>query len=335
MRVGFALPHYDFSYPDGKPVTWDRLVEAALRAESLGFDSLWISDHLFLDIERYGGPPGVLGSIEPFTALGALAVLTERARLGTLVACAAFRHPAHLAKMATTIDLASGGRFDLGLGAGWYEREFEAFGFRFGSAGERFALLEETVRAVGALFGPEPARFDGATFRLEGAYNHPRPVQEGGPPVWIGGKGGERLLRLVARHAAGWNTAWRWSPGDHRERVDALRGICEQVGRDPATVRLSVGLTTLVGEDARDLQARYQALQEWAPGRALDGTSLEDFAEDTLTGPPDVCLARLAEFAAHGVEEVIVSAASLPFAVYDWSELDLIAGALIPEAHRL
>src|SRR6266567_3583523 len=293
MRVGFALPHYDFSYPDGKPVTWDRLVEAALRAESLGFDSLWISDHFFLDIERYGGPPGFQGSIEPFTALGALAVLTERARLGTLVACAAFRHPAHLAKMATAIDLASGGRFDLGLGAGWYEREFEAFGFRFGSAGERFALLEETVRAVGALFGQEPATFEGPTFRLDEAYNRPRPVQEGGPPVWIGGKGGERLLRLVAKHAAGWNTAWRWSPGDHRERVDALRGICEQVGRDPATVRLSVGLTTLVGEDGRDLQARYQALQEWAPGRALDGTSLEDFAEDTLTGPPDVCLARL------------------------------------------
>src|SRR5438270_438576 len=172
MRVGFALPHYDFSYPDGKPVTWDRLVEAALRAESLGFDSLWISDHFFLDIERYGGPPGVLGSIEPFTALGALAVLTDRARLGTLVACAAFRHPAHLAKMATAIDLASGGRFDLGLGAGWYEREFESFGYEFGTVGERFQRLEETVVAVRSLFGEGPVDLELGRVRFSGAYNH-------------------------------------------------------------------------------------------------------------------------------------------------------------------
>src|SRR5438034_103453 len=117
MRVGIALPHYDFSFPDGEPLSWERFLDAALRAEALGFDSLWISDHLFLDLARYGGPDEELGSLEPFTTLAALAALTERVRLGTLVACAPFRHPAHVAKMATTIDLTSGGRFDLGLGA--------------------------------------------------------------------------------------------------------------------------------------------------------------------------------------------------------------------------
>jgi len=114
MRVGLALPHYDFSFPDHRPVTWEGLLDAALRAERLGFDSVWISDHFFLDLERYGGSSGPLGSLEPFTALAALAVRTERVRLGTLVACAPFRHPAIVAKMATAIDLASGGRFDLG-----------------------------------------------------------------------------------------------------------------------------------------------------------------------------------------------------------------------------
>src|SRR5206468_5597965 len=171
----------------------------------------------------------------------------------------------------------------LGLGAGWYGREFEAFGFPFGSVGERFATLEETVRAVVALFGDEPADFDGPTVRLAGAYNRPRPAQDGGPPIWVGGKGGDRLLRLAVRHAAGWNTVWKWTPEDHAERVDALHRICEEEGRDPATLRLSVGLYTLVGRDGRDLQARYQALQEWTPGGALAGTSLEDSAEDTLT----------------------------------------------------
>src|SRR6266542_4171662 len=99
MRIGLALPHYDYSFPDGKPLSWPRLVDAAQRAEALGFDSVWISDHFFLYLARYGGSAVPFGTIEPFTALAALATATERVRLGTLVACAPFRHPAHVAKM--------------------------------------------------------------------------------------------------------------------------------------------------------------------------------------------------------------------------------------------
>src|SRR5919201_1206398 len=108
MRIGLALPHYDYSFLDATPLTWPGLVESAQRAEALGFDSVWISDHFFADISRYGGPSGPLGTIEPFTSLAALATQTERVRLGTLVACTSFRHPAHVAKMATTIDQLSG-----------------------------------------------------------------------------------------------------------------------------------------------------------------------------------------------------------------------------------
>src|SRR6059058_5094520 len=160
MRIGLALPHYDYPTPDGL-LSWQDLLEATLRAEALGFDSAWISDHFFLDITRYGGPPGAVGTPEAFTALAALGARTERIRLGTLVACAPFRHPAHVAKMASAIDLASGGRFDLGLGAGWYEAEFGAFGYEFGSTGERFAILEETVEAVAALLGGGPVTYRG------------------------------------------------------------------------------------------------------------------------------------------------------------------------------
>jgi probable F420-dependent oxidoreductase len=335
MRIGLALPHYDYSFPDRAPLSWEALRDSALRAESLGFHSAWISDHFFANLARYGGPDGLIGSVEPFTALAALAGLTERIRLGTLVACAPFRHPAHVAKMATSIDLASKGRFDLGLGAGWYRDEFEAFAYDFGSTGARFSFLEESVAIVRQLFDEGPVDFQSGRFQLAGAYNRPRPAQAGGPPIWIGGKGGDRQFRLVARHAAGWNSVWRWSPAAYAERVEALRRVARAEGRDPETVRLSVGLYALVGEDEGDLTARFRRLQAWAPGGALDGVSLGDYAIDTLTGTPEACVERLAQFQAIGVEEVIVSAASIPFAVFDWSMVDLIAGALIPEALRL
>lgn len=333
MRIGLSLPHYGFSFPDGS-LTWDAVADAARRAEALGFDSIWVSDHFFLDLSRYGGE-GLSGSIEPFSALAALAPLTERIRLGTLVACAPFRHPAHVAKMATTIDIASGGRFDLGLGGGWYEQEFRAFGYPFPSPGERLGILEDTVRAVAALFSGGPVDVEAGSVRLRRAFNHPAPTRPGGPTLWIGGKGGPRLLRMVARHADGWNTVWRWRPDDHRERVRALRRMAEEEGRDPHSVRTSVGLYTVVGEDAGDLESRWRRLQDWAPGGSLDGVSTEAFAADTLTGTPETCLDRLASFAEHGVEEVIVSPAPLPFAAPDWSMVELVAGSLIPAAHRL
>jgi probable F420-dependent oxidoreductase len=338
VRIGLALPHYDSSFPEGlsgEGLTWSRLLEAAQRAERLGFDSAWISDHFFLSLARYGGPEEPQGSVEPFTALAGLAARTERIRLGTLVACAPFRHPAHVAKMATTIDLASEGRFELGIGAGWYEAEFDAFGYGFGSAGERFSYLEESVEVIAALFGGGPVDHEGRHFRFAGAFNHPPPVRPGGPPIWVGGKGGDRLLTLVARRGSGFNTVWRWKLEDYRGRVLRLREICEREGRDPASVRLSVGLYALVGETEEDLVSRWRSMQRWTPGGALDGEMLEEWAAGTLTGTAERCLEQLASFAALGVEEMVLSPASVPFAVFDWSMVELVAEAVIAAAHAL
>ncbi len=335
MRIGLALPHYDYSFPDGKPLSWPRLVDAAQRAEALGFDSVWISDHFFLDLARYGGSAVPFGTIEPFTALAALATATERVRLGTLVACAPFRHPAHVAKMATAIDLISGGRFDLGLGAGWYEPEFGAFGYELAPTGDRFAMLEESVEVVAGLFAEGPFTHEGKRFRIDGAYNHPRPDQPGGPPIWVGGKGGNRLLRLVARHASGWNTVWKRAVDSFVERAGTLRQLAEAGGRDPGSIRLSIGLYTLVGEDEKDLARRFRTLQRRAPGGALDEESLDDYTRETLTGTPRACLEKLASLASAGAEEFIVGAGCVPFSVADWSMVELVAEALIPEAHRL
>ena len=144
-----------------------------------------------------------------------------------------------------------------------------------------------------------------------------------------------RSLRLVARHAAGWNVVWKATPEWHAERAAALRQAAEEVGRDPSTVRLSVGLYTLVGEDEADVERRYRALQAWTPGGALDGTSLEEFARDTLTGTVEHCVERLRAFAEGGVEEFVACAGPVPFSVYDWEAVDLIGERLLPEAHAL
>jgi probable F420-dependent oxidoreductase len=287
---------------------------------------VWVSDHFFLRLTRYGGGPEVHGSVESMVTLAALAMATERVRLGTLVLCSSFRHPGIVAKTATAVDLLSGGRLDLGMGAGWYQEEYEAFGYPFGSVGERFEILEETLEVLGLLFGDGPASFQGRHFQLDGAYNRPAP--DARPPIWLGAKGGPRALRLAARHADGWNTVWRWTVHDYAERADEARRICEQVGRDPATLRRSVGLYGLVGEDRRDLESRYAAMQRWAPGGAIDAVSLEEWRSGALVGTPEEVRQTVAQFEELGVEELIVSLGPLPFSVYDHSAVEAFAEAV-------
>jgi probable F420-dependent oxidoreductase len=331
MRYGLALPHYDFSGPGDGPVGFEGVRDAARHAERLGFHSVWLSDHFFLSLERYGGGPEPQGSLEPMTTLAALAVATERVRLGTLVLGAPFRPPGILAKSATAVDLISGGRLDLGIGAGWYEDEFRAFGYEFGSTNDRFEVLEETLEVLRRLLrdGDEAVDHDGPRFRLRGAFNRPGPVRPEGPPLWLGAKGGPRSLRLAARLCDGWNTVWRWTVEDYAERVEVARRICEEAGRDPATLRLSVGLYTLVGEDRADLERRYARLQEWAPGGSLDGQALQEFARGAFVGTPGEVRALAERFEALGVEELVLSPASLPFALPDPSELEVVASAVL------
>jgi probable F420-dependent oxidoreductase len=328
MRFGLSLPHYDFSLPGVRPVTFDALAEHAVGAEALGFDSVWVSDHFFYSLARYGASNELLGSLEPLTTLAGLAVRTERVRLGTLVLGAPFRHPSMLAKSATTIDVLSHGRLDLGLGAGWYRDEFEAFGYAFGEVGERFAALEDTVAALDALLPGGPVTLDAGGVHLVEAYNRPRPVQQPRPPIWIGAKGGDRALRLVARHADGWNSVWRWTPDAFSARIRRARELAEQAGRDPSTVRFSVGLYTVLGEDERDLVRRWGELERWMPG-ALAGQAMGEWRADALVGTVPEVRERVAAFEALGVEEIVVAPAPLPFAIPDPSMVKLFAEAVI------
>jgi probable F420-dependent oxidoreductase len=306
-----------------------------MRAERLGFDSVWVSDHFFTSLARYGGDDTLHGSLEPLTTLGALAPLTERVRLGTLVLSAGFRHPALLAKSATTIDRLSGGRLDIGLGAGWFRDEYEAFGYGFDEVGERFGLLEETLAYLGALFDGEPATFEGPRFALHEAYNHPPTVQRPRPPLIVGGKGGPRLLRIAATLADGWNAAWRWEPETYAPRAAAAREACEAAGRDPASFRLSLGLFTVVGEDESDLARRYELMGARLPAGVGDALGLETLRTECLAGTPDQILERAVAFAEIGVSELIVSPAPIWFAMPDPTMLDLVSEALLPRLRDL
>lgn len=336
MRVGLTLPHYDYSFGDGSgPISFSRVAEVAIDAERQGFDSVWMSDHFFATLERFGGDDTRYGSLEPLTTLAGLAPMTKRVRLGTLVLSAPFRHPAILAKSATAIDRSSGGRLELGLGAGWFEEEYAGFGYAFGSVGERFSLLEETLGYLGALFNGEPASFDGERFRLRDAFNHPRPLQQPRPPLLVGGKGGTRLLSMAARYADGWNAAWRWTPEGYRERAEAAEGALERVGRDPRSFRLSLGLFTLIGEDHTDVRRRYELIGNRLPNGVGGALSLETLHAECLAGTPDEVVERMTRFAELGVTELIVCPAPVWFAMPDASTVDLFAEAVLPHLHEL
>jgi alkanesulfonate monooxygenase SsuD/methylene tetrahydromethanopterin reductase-like flavin-dependent oxidoreductase (luciferase family) len=317
VRIGVALPHYDFSLPDGRAIDVEAIVEWARTIEALGFDSVWISDHLFLDLARYGGPAEPrYHTPEAMTVLAALARETQRVRLGALVLCAAFRNPVMLANEVATVDLASNGRFELGLGAGWHEAEFDMLGIPFGTPGERIAALDEYLQIVRPLLRGETV----GTAQI-------RPAPAHDVPIWVGAKGGPRMLRLIAERADGWNVVWRMEPDAYARRLSVLHDACTNVGRDPGEVHRSVGLITLIGRNAEDLAARLRAAQQWQPGIPLDR---EQLARECLVGTVDECIERIRAFEALGVEEIICSFAPLPFAISDPQMPQIFAEHVIP-----
>ncbi len=283
MDVGLALPQYDFSIPGESPLRWETLLGWAERAEALGFGSVWLSDHLFLDISRYGAPPGDHGCFDALVALAAIARRTTKVRLGTLALCVPLRPATVLAKALATLDVISGGRLIAGLGAGWYEPELAAAGRTLERPGVRLARLAEAVQVVRGMFGGGPFTFEGTYERANGARCNPRPVQRPAPPIWVAGKG-ERLVELAGAHADGWNTAWIWTREDWKQRAALLDAACERAGRDPSSVTRSLGLYALAGEDEADLARRFRRLQELSPAGVLDRTELSGVAEGPAGG---------------------------------------------------
>jgi probable F420-dependent oxidoreductase len=329
MRIGLALPQYDFSVPGESPLTFSTLAEHARRGEAAGYDSLWLSDHLFLDLAKYGGPAVREGVFEPIATLGALAQVVSRPRLGTLVLCEALRPPAIAAKALASLDRISGGRLDIGLGAGWYEPEYDAIGIPMPTPGERMRRLRECTQIFDGLLGGEPLDYTGEFFHVAGACVAPPALQRPRPPVFIGGKGNKLIATAVAC-ADGWNTCWIWTHADYRERLDVLERACEDAGRDPATVWRSIGLYALVGEDERDLAARFERLRGATPPGVLDGVTLDDWRVGRLVGTVEQVREQAERWRELGVETLIVGPGAVPFHVASRDDVDALAEALGP-----
>jgi len=326
VDVGLTLPQYDFSVPGEDPLRWETVVACAERAEALGFDSVWLSDHLFLDISRYGAPAGRHGCFDPLVAFAALARRTTSVRLGTLTLCTPLRPATVLAKALATLDQVSGGRVTVGLGAGWYAEELAAAGMELEPPRVRLARLAESVQVVRGMFGGGPFSFAGRYESAVEAHCLPRPAQRPGPPVWVGGKG-DRLIALAGTYADGWNTAWIWSPEDWSARAALLDVACEQAGRDPASVTRSVGLYALTGEDEADLAGRFERLRQRSPPGVLDGQDLSQWRRGRLVGTVDQVADQVRRWAELGVSSLVLNPGAVPFASAAADDVSLLAEA--------
>jgi alkanesulfonate monooxygenase SsuD/methylene tetrahydromethanopterin reductase-like flavin-dependent oxidoreductase (luciferase family) len=326
MRFGLALPQYDYSVSSERPLRFETIVEHARVAAESGFESVWLSDHLFLDIAKYGGPPDREACFDPVVTLAALARRVPDVRLGTLVFCEALRPAAVLAKALATLDRVCGGRLDVGLGAGWYEPEYADIGMTMPTPRVRLERLAEAVEVVKGVLAGGPFTFEGAYHRAADASSLPSPLQVPRPRVFVGGKG-DRLLRLVAQHADGWNTCWSWTFDAYRERLQVLERECERIDRDPATVWRTLGLYALCGEDQRDLARRFELLRANTPRGVLDGVDLADFRVGKLVGTVDELRAQVAEWEGLGIESLVLGVGAVPFQVTSTDDVAMLGRA--------
>jgi probable F420-dependent oxidoreductase len=326
VHLGLALPQYDYSFAGDRPLQFQTIVDVARTARDSGFDSVWLSDHLFLDLEKYGGRPDREACYDPVVTLAALARVVPDVRLGTLVFCEALRPASILAKSLATLDRVSGGRIDIGLGAGWYEPEYEAIGMAMPAPGRRLDRLTEALAVVKGLLPGETFTFDGTYHAVDRARSHPSAVQQPRPRVFVGGKG-DRLLRIAADRADGWNTCWTWTPDAYRERLDVLTAACDRIQRDPATVWRSLGLYALCGENERDLQRRFDRMVAEAPPGVVRG-DLDAFRAARLVGTVDEVREQAATWEALGVDTLIAGIGAVPFHVTSRDDVAMLGHAL-------
>jgi F420-dependent oxidoreductase-like protein len=229
-RLGLQIPNFTYpGVPDAR--LFERVAAIAIQAEESGFDTVMVMDH-FYQLPALGAPDQPM--LEAYTLLGAIAARTSRVRLGTLVTGNTYRNPALLAKIVTTLDVVSGGRALLGIGAGWFEPEHLGYGYAFPSLRERLDRLEEALEIIRAMLRGERPSFEGRYYRTSEALNVPAPLRPGGPPILIGGSGEKRTLRLVARFGDESNLTCE--PAEIPRKLEALGRHCSELGRDPATI---------------------------------------------------------------------------------------------------
>jgi F420-dependent oxidoreductase-like protein len=269
MQVGLMVPQgWKGEYDGWAPAdAWARSVELARDAEALGFESLWVFDHF----HTVPDPTDEI-TFESFSMLAALAMATSRVRLGHMVVCTGFRNPALTAKLASTIDVISGGRFELGIGAGWKEEEWRAYGYGFPPLAERLDALGDHLEVIGRMFAPGRATYHGAHATVRDAINVPKGLQQPRIPIIVGGNGPNRTLGYAVRYAEELNLVFI-GPDELPGRLAAIRERCEREGRDPATLRVS-------------LYCRDESVRDAGPARTAFVGRLAEIGLDRLVAFP-------------------------------------------------
>ena len=284
VRFGIQTPQEGASF--------DALAAHWREADALGYDTIWLDDH-FYGVIRPAGEP----QLEGFTTLAALARETSRIEIGLLVACNSYRNPALLAKMAASIDNVAGGRYVHGIGSGWFESEYEGYGYEFPPVPVRLQQLDEALKLQKLMWTEERASFTGRHYRVQEAWCNPKPVRRPHPPILIGGGGEKVLLRLVARHADVWNNGG--TVDEFRHKLDVLRAHCDAERRSYDAIEKSWFGSVVIDADPARAQARLERLAgAW-------GMSAADMAKRALAGTPEQVVARVREYVGIGVTHFI------------------------------
>ena len=284
VQFGIYVPQVGYSY--------EQMLQRARKAEEVGFDSLWVYDHLYAPMLEHQP------AFEGWTIATALLANTTRLRVGHMVLCNTFRHPALLAKMATTLDVISGGRLDFGIGSGSWAPEHAQIGIEWGTIRERSARLAEALEIITSMFTNERTSFAGQYYEVDGLPNLPPPVQQPRPPVFIGGAGERFTLPLVARYADVWNVP-TYAIAELDAKVAALRSECERIGRDPAEITFSIEAVMVLAADAEGLAAA-RALGERRYGNEAYGLEAGGFV-----GTPAAVRDRIGEYAEKGFSHFV------------------------------
>jgi F420-dependent oxidoreductase-like protein len=292
-RLGLQIPYFTFPGVPGDRL-FERVAAIARTAEESGFDSVWVMDH-FYQIGVQG--PRTEPMLEAYTLLGGIAARTHRVRLGAMVTGVTYRNPALLAKIVTTLDVVSGGRAVLGIGAAWNEDEHRGYGYEFPPLRERFERLEDAIQICRAMFTSAEAEHAGRHHRIQSALNIPRPLTPGGPPILIGGSGERRTIPLVARYADACNFF-----GDLdtvRHKLEVLEHSCAQIGRDPAEITKTRLGSLIVGETAEAARRTAREVQ------AARGIPDDRMRSSYLIGDADTVAERASEFLGAGLDGLL------------------------------
>lgn len=301
---------------------WSTMTDVAKAIESLGYESLWVYDHFHTVPVPTQEPV-----YEAWSLMAALAAVTDTVRLGQMCTCMAYRQPSYLAKVAATIDVISGGRLEMGIGAGWYDHEYHGYGYEFGKPSERIGMLREGVEVMREMWTEDIVNYAGKHYQLDGAMCQPKPLQDPHVPLWIAGGGEQLTLNVAARYAQYTNFGGSVEEFIHKSEV--LAGHCADVGTDFDAIVRTTNFNVICAETEQDVADRIAWIKQMY-GRFVPEDQLEqvDSTFGAMAGTPDQLVERLRPWADAGLEYAIVY---FQEAAYDRTGLELFATEVMPQ----